>query len=384
LEAEHVIERQEIVNLLLKTLGIGADELVQIVSHLSDEGEIVRSRRSEVGKAPISYLSRCADFLEDWISVEGSSYAHYVKVVLGRDGKKQVRIGVRCLDPSLAASVTNKLRSAILMSGTLWHTNYYIDVLGIDGARCESIELPSPFPPQNRLIIVDKAVTTKFEKRGEQQWRRIADHLQKIVDNIRGRIAVYFPSYEVMQSVLNVTELDLPIIVEERTTKIVDVLQFLKSHERCAVFGVARGKIGEGVDMSLEGRTMLSAVIVVGLPYPKRTELQKALLGYFREKFGKRAMEYANDIPCLNALAQCAGRLLRSPQDRGIIVIMDSRATGKFKHRLPKEWQKEMKAHLKIEKITETIIDFSGHDPNYIGFFKRATRNEGSGINQQR
>jgi DNA excision repair protein ERCC-2 len=163
-----------------------------------------------------------------------------------------------------------------------------------------------------------------------------------------------------MKEVLKLANFDLPFVVEERATRIVDVLNFLESNKQCIIFGVARGKISEGVDMSTEGRTMLSAVIIVGLPYPKRTELQNALLEYFKEKFGKRAIEYANDIPCLNALAQSAGRLLRSPEDRGIIVIMDGRAAGKFKHKLPREWREEIKSHLKIEKILNKIQDFHG------------------------
>ena len=247
------------------------------------------------------------------------------------------------------------------MSGTLWHVDYYTDVLGIQRNRREMIELPSSFPPENRLILVDKSVTTKFERRGEQQWRTIADHLQRIIEAIPGRVAVYFPSYEVMQAVLEHVKFGRNLLVERRDTKIVNVLEFLKSNEKCVVFGVARGKISEGVDMSAEGRTMLSAVVIVGLPYPKRTEIQNALLNYFKGKFGSQAIVYANDIPCLNAMAQSAGRLLRSPQDRGIIVIMDGRATGRFKLKLPKEWSEEMKAHLKIEKLVGRISSFSIH-----------------------
>jgi DNA excision repair protein ERCC-2 len=281
-----------------------------------------------------------------------------VKVEIDKDERKGVRLGIKCLDPALAASVINELRSAILMSGTLWHTDYYMDILAIERKRCESMELPSPSPPENRLIMVDKAVTTKFDKRGERQWKRIAEHLTQIVKEIGGRVAVYFPSYEVMREVGKTAKFDLPLVVEERGTKILDVLQFLKNNEQCVVVGVARGKISEGVDMSTEGRGMLSAVIVVGLPYPKRTELQTALYKYFREKFGGKAIEYANDIPCLNALAQSAGRLLWSPDDKGIIVIMDGRATGKFKQKLPKEWRNEMKQHLRIEKILDRIKNF--------------------------
>jgi DNA excision repair protein ERCC-2 len=357
-DVEHVVERETIVNALLKDLGGDADRLLELISDLSDKGEIIRYKRAEVGKSPISYLSRCASFLSDLVSLAGSSYIRYVKVEADTGERKSVKLGIRCLDPALAASVINKLRSAILMSGTLWRMDYYMDVLGIERKRCECMELPSPFPPENRLIVVDKAVTTKFEKRGKIQWERIAEHLTQIIKQIGGRIAVYFPSYEVMQKIADAAKFDMPFLVEQRGTKILDVLHFLENHKHCVILGVARGKISEGVDMSTGGRSMLSAVIVVGLPYPKRTELQDALYEYFREKFGNKAIEYANDIPCLNALAQSAGRLLRSPEDKGVIVIMDGRAAGKFKYKLPKEWRCEMKTHFRIEKILNRIKDF--------------------------
>jgi len=358
LDVEHIIEGETLIEALAKRLDLNHERLLEIIQELADKGEVVRIKRSEMGKSPVSYLSRCMEFLAGWVSLTGSSYAKYVKVEVDRDGKKRVRLGIRCLDPSLAASIINDLRSTILMSGTLWNMDYYMDVLGLDRSRCRSLELPSPFPSENRLILVDEAVTTKFEKRNEIQWKRIATHLNQIIQKVGGRIAVYFPSYEVMQDIAKLVKLDAPIFVEEKRTRIVDVLEFLQKNGKCAVFGVARGKISEGVDMTTEGRSMLSAVIIVGLPYPKKTELQKALYKYFKEKFSDKALEYANTIPCLNALAQSAGRLQRSPEDRGVIVIMDRRAAGRFKRKLPEDWQRDMKAHFQIEKILARIDEF--------------------------
>ena len=363
-DVEHVIGTHEVLKPLIERLKIEVEKLLEIISELSELGETIRYKRAEAGRNPISYLSRCADFLSGWVSVVGSSYARYMKVEVDRDKNHRVRLGIRCLDPALAASVINELRSAVLMSGTLWHTDYYVDVLGIKKNRCETIELPSPFPRENRLIVVDMSVTTKFEKRSEAQWKRIADHLERIIGQVNGRVAVYFPSYAIMHEVAKATNLDLPFILEERHTKIVDLLRFLKSNDQCVVFGVARGKISEGVDMSLNGRALLSAVIAVGLPYPKRTELQTVLVNYFTEKFGNRAMEYANGIPCLNALAQSAGRLLRSPEDKGIIVMMDGRAAGRFMEKLPKDWREDMKTHYDIEKLSERIKDFIADNQN--------------------
>ncbi|MGB9676081.1 MAG: ATP-dependent DNA helicase [Candidatus Bathyarchaeales archaeon] len=358
LDVEHVIGREEFINALLKGLSVNADRISEIVSELADAGETVRLKRAEMGRNPVSYASRCTDFLSNFLGVAGSSYVRYVKVENLKNGRKRVRLGVKCLDPALAASVINDLRSAILMSGTLWHMEYYMDVLGIERSRCETMELPSPFPSENRLIIVDRAVTTKFEERNAEQWEKISAHLTRIASEVDGNMAVYFPSYEIMREILKIAKFDFPVIAEERRTKILDVLRFLKENRRCAVFGVARGKISEGVDMTIEGRSMLSAVVIVGLPYPKKTELQEALYKYFIEKFGEKAIEYANDIPCLNALAQSAGRLIRSPDDKGIIVIMDGRAAGNFRRKLPKDWRDEMKPHASLEKIIAEIRDF--------------------------
>ncbi|MEM2987506.1 MAG: ATP-dependent DNA helicase [Candidatus Bathyarchaeia archaeon] len=363
LDVEHIINGEILIEALTEKLKIDHRKLGKVLLELAEQGEQIRVKRSEMGKSPSSYLSRCVEFLSNWVNLTGSSYVRYVKVEADRNQKKRVRLGIRCLDPSLAAAIINELRSTILMSGTLWNMDYYMDVLGLDRGRCQSLELPNPFPPENRLIIVDEAVTTKFEKRNEIQWKRMAAHLSQIIQKVGGRVAVYFPSYEVMRDIAHLVKLEQPLLVEEKRTKILDVLKFLEENGSCAVFGVARGKISEGVDMTMDGRSLLSAVIIVGLPYPKKTELQAALYKYFKEKFGTRAMEYANNMPCLNALAQSAGRLLRSPEDRGIIVIMDRRATGRFKRKLPEEWQKEMKAYLRIERIIARIEQFIANNP---------------------
>ncbi|MEM3549986.1 MAG: ATP-dependent DNA helicase [Candidatus Bathyarchaeia archaeon] len=356
--AEHIISIDELLQALVKRLMVNEDKLFEIMQELVEKGEIVRQKRSEAGKSPVSYLSRCADFILNCLNLTGSSYVRYVKVEVDRDEKKNVKLGIRCLDPAIAANVINELRSAILMSGTLWNQDYYIDVLGLERRRCQGLELPSPFPSENRMIAVDMSVTTKFEKRGIIQWKRIADHLNQIIPKVRGRVAVYFPSYEVMDEVIKAINLKSQFLVEGKGTKISDVLAFLRNNKEGLIFGVAGGKISEGVDMSEEGRGMLSAVVIVGLPYPKKTELQLALYKYFREKFKTKAVEYANYIPCINTLAQSAGRLLRSPEDRGAIIIMDRRTAGRFKRKLPEDWKRDMIAHFKIEKIICRIEDF--------------------------
>jgi len=355
---EHIIPKELLLKEVSTKAGIDVKELPNAIDDFAVLGETVRRMRIKVGSRPVSYLARCASFLSDWVNMDGSGHVRYIRVEENARGRKTIRIGIKCIDPSLATRVINEMRSTILMSGTLWNMDYYIDVLSLNRSRCRSMEIPNPFPPKNRLILVDTAVTTRFEERSKEQWVKMADRINKIVEAVKGRVAVYFPSYEVMRSVAGSLKLEIPFLIEESSTKISDVLSFLKRNNWCVLLGVARGKISEGVDMTINGRSMLSAVIIAGLPFPKKTETQSTLQEYLKEKFGEKAKEYANDMPCLNALAQSAGRLLRSPEDKGIIVIMDRRAARGFKDRLPEDWRREMKAHAKIENILSRIEVF--------------------------
>lgn len=363
---EHTIPKELLLKEISTRAGIEVDGLLNAIDNLAILGETVRQMRIEVGSRPVSYLARCASFLSDWVNIDGSGYIRYIRVEENAKGKKTVRIGIKCLDPSLATGIISEMRSTILMSGTLWNMDYYINVLGLDRSRCMSMEIPNPFPPENRLILVDMAVTTRFEERNEEQWIKMADRISKIVKAVRGRVAVYFPSYEVMHSIVRNLKLEIPFLIEENSTRISDVFSFLKGNSQCVLLGVARGKISEGVDMTINGRSMLSAVIIAGLPFPKKTEVQSALQEYLKGRFGEKAKEYANDIPCLNALAQSAGRLLRSPEDRGIIVIMDRRAARSFKNKLPEDWRREMKAHAKIESFLSKIESFMRARSEYL------------------
>jgi len=258
----------------------------------------------------------------------------------------------------MTANVLNELRSVILMSGTLWNPGYYVEVLGLDEERVDFLSVPSPFPRENRLVLIDKAVTTKYELRSEEEFDNIARRLEVLMRAIGGRVAIYFPSYDIMEAISRRLNTDIPVLVEQRDTRVEDVLSFMRSHEACALLGVARGKVSEGIDISAGGRGLLSGVIIVGLPYPKKTGLQEALTAYFEEKFGRKGWHYANTVPCLNALAQAAGRLQRSERDRGVIIIMDKRAAGRFKRFLPREWKADMVASDELGALLARIRSF--------------------------
>lgn len=351
----HVLEGEEAS--LFKALSLPGGKVLEILQKMMDESERIVSMKMDSGKPPVSHLGRIAEFVQKWVSEDSEDTVRYARVEKDAGGRRIVRIGICSLDVSRATRSLNRVRSAVLMSGTLWDFNYYKDVLGLDEHRVVTLSLPSPFKRENRLILVDRAVTTKYELR-EEMVGRIAERLERIIESVNGRVAVYFPSYELMERVSARIMISRPIIREDLKTRVRDVLRFLKDNDNCVAVGVARGKISEGVDLTSEGSSLLSAVVIVGLPYPKRSEMHEALLKYYEKKFGEKAFEYASTTPCIVALAQMAGRLIRSQQDRGVIVIMDSRIYGRLRDKLPPDWREDMQSHLRIENLAREISGF--------------------------
>ena len=359
-DREAVVRREDLIERLMDDVDASDEaELLGLIRELVEEGNAIRWRRSLEGRRPISYLARCAEFLEAWVAHLEPYYVRYVMAVEGAKERVLGVLGLRCIDPSVAAAeAINGARATIIMSGTLWSMDYYIDILGVDRSRVRRLSIPPVYPPENRLIMVDVGVTTRYEERNPQQMEEIARRLSAILNAVPGRAAVYFPSYEVMKDVLERLRLDAPLLVERHGMRHEEALEFLSSNPNGVILGVARGKLSEGVDLVEDGRGMLKAVVIVGLPYPRRSELQDATIHYYREKFGARARRYAYELPCLTALAQSAGRLIRTPKDRGIVIIMDRRAAGPFKRKLPPHWRRQMKSYKDIHELVNQIREF--------------------------
>ena len=98
---------------------------------------------------------------------------------------------------------------------------------------------------------------------------------------------------------------------------------------------VLGGLFSEGVD--LPGDQLIGALIVgVGLPTP--TLRLKTLRAFYDERFGDGFL-YAWLIPAMQKVTQAGGRVIRTENDRGLIVLMDDRYyEPRYRRLLPEEW----------------------------------------------
>jgi len=227
----------------------------------------------------------------------------------------------------LVTPVLRTARSALLMSGTLRPLSHYRRILGIACAKGE--ELSSPYPRGTRLILVDRDVSTSYKLRSPDLWRALSERVETALQTVPANKSamIAFPSYAIMQEVLS-HNIDVGFrerLIEDRRTRIDDVKDSLTSQPH-ALFCVYGGKVSEGVDLVDNGSSMVDIIIGVGIPFSPPTSHQIALQEFYDKRYGPGSgYYYAVVVPSIRKVAQMAGRLRRSPEDRGIIVLLDKR-----------------------------------------------------------
>ncbi|MGD1060639.1 MAG: ATP-dependent DNA helicase [Methanomassiliicoccales archaeon] len=287
-------------------------------------GETVKESKKEQGRLPRSYIHSFGAFINFWLNMDEE---YYVKLIVG--GENPSFEGY-CLDPSLACGFFNESAGSLHMSGTLVPLYEYRDSIGLpkDSAMRTS---PSPFPKENRLILYVEDVTTKFEEmaQDEEMIPRLERHAVSVCNAVERNTVVFFPSYSLMDRFVQdkvVQRIKRKVHLEARGMPQGELMntvsQFKNSGSRGAVlFAVMGGRISEGIDFPDKE---LQVALLAGIPFPKPTAKQRALLHYYELKFG-RGWEYTVKVPASRKMLQAIGRLIRNETDIGVALVLDKR-----------------------------------------------------------
>ncbi|HID39205.1 MAG TPA: hypothetical protein EYP36_06795 [Calditrichaeota bacterium] len=214
-----------------------------------------------------------------------------------------------------------------------------MDVLGFDPTRSDVLQLDSPFPAENRKVIIVPGVSTRYKDR-IQNYSKIAEIIEKTVRVRKGNYLVFFPSYDFIQHVnlylgrLNVKKiLQKPSMKEDMREQVLQELK--RNDEPVLLMAVMGGIFSEGVDYS---GNMAIGVIVVSPALPKISYERELLREYYEEK-QNQGMEYAYIYPGMNKVIQSVGRLIRSATDTGIVLLIGERFTqDEYTLLLPDYW----------------------------------------------
>lgn len=112
-------------------------------------------------------------------------------------------------------------------------------------------------------------------------------------------------------------------------------------------FAVLGGVFSEGVDLIGE---RLIGVAIAGPGLPQVGPRQEELRAHFERTRGC-GFDYAYRYPGMNKVLQAAGRVIRTPQDKGVVLLIDDRFLAYENRRLmPPHWE-----HLRAVSGTEQL-----------------------------
>ena len=264
----------------------------------------------------------------------------YVEI-LGGD----TRVRIFCLDPSgVIGDRLKKARSAVFFSATLTPLDYFRELLGDSEEYCPTLELASPFDPENLCVAAVDTVSTKSDDRDERTYRRIATYIAATVSAKAGNYICYFPSYSFMEAVQKAFCRKYPkvrTVVQRRAMTLSQKESFLSAFKNDTGvlrvgFCVLGGSFSEGVD--LPGSRLIGS-IVVGVGIPGLSNERNIIRDYYEEKNG-RGYDYSYSFPGMNSVLQAAGRVIRRDDDRGVVVLIDTRyGEPLYRHMFPEHWR---------------------------------------------
>jgi DNA excision repair protein ERCC-2 len=152
---------------------------------------------------------------------------------------------------------------------------------------------------------------------------------------------VFFPSYQMLQKVLELTADTLDGVVVQKSAMSEEEKEgFLNAFlpdpkESCVGFCVMGGIFGEGIDLKSD---RLIGAVIVGTGLPMVCNERELFRGYYEGR-NHMGFDYAYLYQGMNKVLQSAGRVIRTKEDRGAILLLDDRFTQKqYCSLFPREW----------------------------------------------
>ncbi len=279
------------------------------------------------GKCALDALSLATRY----VYAAGRFDARYA-VVVARE-ERGARLSLLCLDASKEIfGLTRRARGTAYFSATLAPFEAAKCMLGSEeGDAC--LMLSSPFDPRQltaRIEPVDLRYTARERTApvvAELIWRWLHEH--------EGNTIVFFPSYSYMAGIWQMLSAreeakNTRLLCEARGMTEEDRLVMLGAFDgsgderQTALFAVLGGAFSEGIDLPGE---RLKNVIVVSIGLPQPDARVQAMRGYY-DAMGEDGFFLCMTWPGIVRVIQAAGRLIRTAEDTGTLLLIDSRFRG--------------------------------------------------------
>jgi DNA polymerase-3 subunit epsilon/ATP-dependent DNA helicase DinG len=274
-------------------------------------------------ESSLDSLSRLQTTLSDVMQPAGSSMIHWFNQSYG--GSVSIHSAPLAVGPALRQNLWQQKRSVVLTSATLRSDDdfaYLQERLQAESMATASLDSPFDYR-QNCLIYLPNDLPDPNERGAYQQ--AIERSLVELAAALDGRTLALFTSYNQLQQTAQAVRARLAlgsiaVYDQVESSNRMATLEGFKSAEKAVLMGT-RG-FWEGIDIP---GVALSALMITRLPFPVPND---PIIAARSETFNDSFRDYMLPEAILR-FRQGFGRLIRSKTDRGIVVILDKRITGK-------------------------------------------------------
>ncbi len=339
------VERQGRVSLRNKKIGSSSSltapsELNALISSLCESLQLFLT---DLSNSELHKDTREIYFDALWFQYILSNYDDDYICLLDQN-TENTSIKLFCINPSARLeSSMKRAQSVVLFSATLRPLNYYKELLNWPRQTPE-IKLESPFNPSNLNFLIDTSLSIRYQDRSKT-LPSVIDRLITFLSNCPGNILIFSPSYEYQRGLVYAVQKRHPqrnYIIQEPEMNTKDRNQFLSKFQssskdsKIVGFAVLGGLFSEGIDLVGD---QLQGVIIIGIGSPPPNSQQRELQEYFEREY-QQGFEYGFRLPGFQRVLQAAGRVIRTTQDRGSVMLIDQRYSQYAYSRLfPKHWK---------------------------------------------
>ncbi len=331
-------------------------------------GKEFKEGKSETRRS--STLLDVATFMLSYVKLSGDvNYYPVLSVRRSRDGEVYGRIELfNCIPTDVTKPIMDGAYSVVLMSATLKPFDMVRSTLGIQ-RECVELGFGTSFPVERRrTLAVD--VPPQFAKNRNlpDNVDRLVLLLEEIINGSDGNVLVFFPSSAEAERYSRLIKVEVPVFRDEagisaQTTK----NEFFKHGDeggKAVLFSYLWGTLTEGVDYKFD---RCRTVVVLGVGFPSLNDRMEAIQNAYETKFGPgKGWDYGVLYPTVRRVRQANGRVVRSPDDYGMRILIDGRYTqasvehlGKYSiyMEFPEDERVEFN-DIKPEKVKFSMMNF--------------------------
>lgn len=325
---------------------------LQLMNLLGEmENFLEKDHEERVQKAVLEFSFSVRHFLNmyDLADENYVIYSHY-------DEEQRFLVTLYCVNPKRnLQECLNKGKGTVFFSGTFLPLPYYRSLFSErrdDYAICAS----SPFLRENLKLLVACDVSSKYTRRSVSEYEKMAEYIYAMAAGKQGNYMVFFPSYRMLEDIYEIfrnkteeRQFEVSCILQSSNMTEQEREEFLEAFQENSAktligFCVMGGIFSEGIDLTGE-RLIGAAIVGTGLP---QVGCEREILKNYYDEKAQNGFAYAYRYPGMNKVLQAAGRVIRTKEDRGVVLLLDERFLQReYLELFPQEWQGYEKCTIK-------------------------------------